>query len=54
MQKINDLLTKSFNIRINHDQLKYADTYLIKAAWEAVLDSDSELLGDIVDAASKL
>ena len=54
MQKIDDLLTKGFSIRINHDQLEYADTYLIKAVKKAALDSDSELLGNIVDAAMQL
>ena len=54
MQKIDDLLAKGFSIRINHDQLVYADTYLINAAKKAALDSDFELLGGIADAASKL
>ena len=54
MQKIDDLLAKRFSIRINHDQLEYADIYLLKAAAKATVDSDFELLGGIVDAASKL
>ena len=61
MQKIDDLLAKEFSIRINHDQLEYADTYLLKAAAKAVVDTDFELpgarwfkLGGIIDAASKL
>ena len=54
MQKIDDVLTKEFSIRINHDQLEYAETYLIKAAKKAVRDSDFELVGDIASAASKL
>ena len=54
MQKIDDLLTKGFSIQINHDQLEYADTYLTKAAKKAIVDYDFELLGDIVDASSKL
>ena len=54
MQKIDDLLTKGFNIRINHDQLVYADTYLLKAAKKAIVDSDFELLCGISEAALKL
>ena len=54
MQKIDDLLSKRFSIRINHDQLKYANTYLIKAAKKAIVDSDSELLRAIAYAAMQL